>query len=160
MRCVQPVRQKALMLPPVGSAASEDWVQGSLWQASRSPGRWMQQAPSSNWEWHPASSTRVATSRGAFHARRCLNRRRLIVAGDSVSNGFFLDVCIRLGGDCSLWESVIRGLPSSAAVFVPVFASPARVGLANMLVHSQKWVHALAAANNSIVVLQSMGTCN
>ena len=93
---------------------------------------------------------------------RCLAGRKLLVVGDSVSNGFALDVCERLrgAGQCTAWQPAHPPAPLSPAseVFLStVFGSPPRVGLRNV-VHGRAaahWTAALAAANHTIVVLQS-----
>ena len=91
-------------------------------------------------------------ARCAPDIRRCLAGRRLVVVGDSIANGFALDVCERLRGNCTRWPSTNGEVVLSAA-----FGTPPRVGLRNVVEGraAALWTAALAAANNTIVVLQS-----
>ena len=102
------------------------------------------------------------SARCAPDVRRCLAGRKLLVVGDSVSNGFALDVCERLqgGGNCSEWQPARPpvALPSTSGVLLSaVFGFPPRIGLRNVVEGraAAHWTAALAAANNTIVVLQS-----
>ena len=91
-------------------------------------------------------------ARCAPDIRRCLAGRRLVVVGDSIANGFALDVCERLRGNCSRWPNTKGEVVLSVA-----FGNPPRVGLRNVVTGraATLWTAALAAANNTIVVLQS-----
>ena len=108
----------------------------------------------------------------------CLAGRRLIVIGDSVSNGFALDVCERLGGrggGCAEWHGpeIIRGggIDASSTPFATdskrahsrlvmsnIFGFPPRIGLPAVVSSSRvlwSWAAALATANETVVILQS-----
>lgn len=91
-------------------------------------------------------------ARCAPDIRRCLAGRRLVVVGDSIANGFALDVCERLRGNCSRWP-----VATGEVVLSATFGNPPRVGLRNVVEGraAALWTAALAAANNTIVVLQS-----
>ena len=115
--------------------------------------------------WMPFGCPGEAQSaRCAPDMRRCLAGRKLLVVGDSVSNGFALDVCERLqgGGNCTEWQPArppaSAALPSNSEVLLSaVFGTPPRIGLRNVVQGRAvaHWTAALAAANNTIVVLQS-----
>ena len=82
-------------------------------------------------------------SREAAHA--CLAGLRVLVLGDSVTAGTYLDMCQLLGGGCeSAWDTKAyappASLPRSAVAFAPVFGNfPVRHrGLANM-VGGEQW---------------------
>ena len=104
----------------------------------------------------------ASTRRQHPHIGRCLAKgnRRLIIVGDSISNGFALDICARVAGrsaNCSEWGGPAKPLPSGGVIISNAMGTPPRIGLGNVVVGKAAgdWERALALANDSIVVLQS-----
>jgi hypothetical protein len=94
--------------------------------------------------------------------RTCLGRRRLVLLGDSVSAGTFLDICSALGGgkQCAVFNWATGTLPSQAVVaFSPSTGLPPRQGLLNLFGSTdpdgEVLERLLTRANNTIVVFQS-----
>lgn len=104
-------------------------------------------------------------------AASCLAGRRLVLLGDSVLAGTFLDLCALLGhgndtcvkiGPNVGWQTRpenISMLPRVPLAFMPVFSLPGRTGLANMVgdeTMREAWERLLSSASSdTIVVLQS-----
>ena len=110
----------------------------------------------SRYEWVPFGCERTQKH---LNIGRCLAKAKLrvIIVGDSVSNGFALDICARLAGsaNCSVWVSPRQPLPSGDIIISNVMSNPPRMGLRNMIDRAVEWVRALSVASKSIVVLQS-----
>ena len=89
--------------------------------------------------------------------RRCLGSRRLVVLGDSITFGSFLDMCERLGGGCGIMTPEALSVPPNvSAVFSPVFALPYRVGLPTFLRAEAFWTAVLGQLpGHTVLVLQS-----
>jgi hypothetical protein len=94
--------------------------------------------------------------------RTCLGRRRLVLLGDSVSAGTFLDICSALGGgkQCAAFNWATGTLPPQAVVaFSPSTGLPPRQGLLNLFGSTdpdgEVLERLLTRANNTIVVFQS-----
>jgi hypothetical protein len=94
--------------------------------------------------------------------RTCLGRRRLVLLGDSVSAGTFLDICSALGGgkQCAVFNWATGTLPPQAVVaFSPSTGLPPRQGLLNLFGSTdpdgEVLERLLTRANNAIVVFQS-----
>ena len=107
--------------------------------------------------------------------RTCLAGRRLLILGDSVTAGTYLDLCQRLGGGCQpafAWSAnhstfkPLDPLPASPVAFAPLFGNfPARhLGLGNLVgagagappsLQEVWWEAALARSPPCVVVLQS-----
>ena len=94
--------------------------------------------------------------------RTCLGRRRLVLLGDSVSAGTFLDICSALGGgkQCAVFNWATGTLPPQAVVaFSPSTGLPPRQGLLNLFGSTdpdgEVLERLLTRANNTIVVFQS-----
>jgi len=110
-------------------------------------------------EWVPFGC--ASTRRQHLHIGRCLAKghRRLIIVGDSISNGFALDICARVAGrsaNCSEWSGPAKPLPSGGVIISNAMGNPPRIGCGNVVGKAAgDWERALALANDSIVVLQS-----
>ena len=94
--------------------------------------------------------------------RTCLGGRRLVLLGDSVSAGTFLDICKALGGgkQCDVFNWATGTLPPQAVVaFSPSTGLPPRQGLLNLFGSTdpdgEVLERLLTRANNAIVVFQS-----
>ena len=89
--------------------------------------------------------------------RRCLGGRRLLIIGDSISNGFALDVCERLNGTCVGYQGPPAPLPDAEIIISNHIGYPPRVGLANLVQDHTfpQWAAVLKGFNNGVVVLNS-----
>jgi hypothetical protein len=153
--------------------------------ASGSPGRWISAAGCS---YTRAGGARACGGRAAIQSndaswaawvpwgcdarprcdgggiRACLGSRRLLLLGDSVLWGTFLDLCATLGGAaCGTTrnaEDVMQLMQSDEVrvVFVPLFGVPKRVGMDNLFGTAETvagWELAFSQLNRTVVVANS-----
>jgi len=117
--------------------------------------------------WVPWGCTARASCGGAS-ALECIGARRLLLLGDSVLMGMFLDLCSLFGGGavCRVTRNardtaaVLRD-PTAKVIFTSLFGIPARRGFANLFFSSRKsnsareWAMTFTKATNTIVILNS-----
>ena len=138
------------LLQPVGSLSLQPGRAGGIKRHAGYAAGTCKQAGCSPTERHAAVHRDI-------DFRQCLGSRRLVVLGDSVTFGSFLDVCERLGGGCDIMTPKALSVPPDAsAVFSPVFALPYRVGLPNFLRAEAYWTAVLdRLPGRTVLVLQS-----
>lgn len=104
------------------------------------------------WSVEPADDS-PADSRIQTTLFEGMSRSNVLVIGDSVSNGFVLDMC-RRHTPCGV--SNVRGARDARITSHPVTALPPRRGLENLVRRLHQWSRIITSQpNGSIVVLQS-----
>ena len=156
---------------PVSETTEPQRISSPCTRTELRTGGWWVKRGAQRLEWAPSWCSDDTWGDSDFDAttvRSCLGGRQLLILGDSVTAGTYLDLCALLSNHgahiacatafSSLYKPV-SPLPSTEVAFAPLFGNfPVRhIGLPNLINSSQtaEWERIFTAANDTLVILQS-----